>query len=597
MYVAPNSIIHLIKGVKIDANYTNTIYFSTQAEQQQYFSSKVDSTLDEQSYVRKTRGVIRVNMPISSVYGVSYLMYRNSSFENKWFYAFVTDYEYVNNETTEIYFRLDVIQTYLFDVTPLQCMVDRMHSVFTDIAGDNLIPENLDTGEYNYTEHSQDNDLILWQGDWDICVFTTLNNDGSAQSTVDGQIMGGLYSGLNMYRFQTAAQVNAYLTRVSQCGAEASVVSICMIPRALLDLDTDTYDYTFNFGDMVGDYRPRNKKLLTAPWRGLYVTNGQGGVASYSYEYFNTFSQGTASFRLSFSLGANSDCMLQPVGYKGGARQFGVELTAFPQCAYTTDAYKSWLARNAGYLTLNQTTLQAQNQYQNLQASYSARAAEIGNERANAQAALGTGGSLLTGAGRGISAASAAASVGTKALGAAGALLGMLFNVGQYGMNKGFNDALLQNTQGQISAQIGYNNAMLALQLQNLMQQKHIAEITPPSFHGQSIGSASKLNGDFGYHVGEYHAKEQFVERADTFMDLFGYKQNGVLVPFRKARKHWTYLKTAGAAFENRSVPEDDFTAIEAIYDGGLRWWTNGDEIGDYIALRDDNACLANPEV
>lgn len=580
MYIAPSSDIYLISGIKFDNSYRDTIYFDTASAQNTYFMSKVRYHLDNNSYVRKTRGKLKVGLPIGQIYGINYMAFRNPDFENKWFYAFVNDYEMVNNETTELSFEIDLIQTYMFDYSLYQCMVQRHHTT-DDTVGANLVPENLDTGEYVFDESiSQNDNKILWDGAWDICIFTTLNNDGSAQSSVDGTIMGGLYSGLNLHRFSTSqiADVNDYLTHVSQCGAETSVVAIVMLPAVLLDLNTDVYLFNVPRGDKQGElktYTPRNKKLLTAPFYGIYATNGQGAVASYNFEDFIAPEQVT--FSLAFSLGVNADCMLQPLNYRGNARQYGLELTGFPQCAYTTDAYKAWLARNGAFLALNQTELQLQSAYATQQAQFGLTSAGIQNDYAQRSAGynmLGSGLGMLSGIIMGAVTANPLAIVGSIASGIGG--------MANTGLSMSTSQRQYENTAAQTAAQKAYINQSLQLGIQRIAAQKHAAALTPPSFHGQSVGSANKLNGDFGYHVGEYRIKQQFAQRIDDYFDMFGYAQDVIYLPMRKVRAAWTYVQTAAGNFDNRTVPEDDMSAIISLYNSGIRFWVDGDKIGDY---------------
>lgn len=620
MYITPDSTVKLIKGLRISP--VDTGFFADATTQENYFSSKAFVTLTDYTVIKHTKGLIYVNLPIGRVYGTSYMMFKNTSFENKWFYAFVTNYEYVNNDTTAVFFTLDVNQTYLAgtDYILLESMVSRMSEPLADNAGQNIIAESLDTGEMLFEEVSDPN--LLWTGDWKICVFTTLNNNGDAQSSVDGQMMGGVYSGLNMYEFSTDASgvqaVNNYLSQVSACGAENSVVAIVMLPDVLLRMNTNSYTYTFSINnhiDNASGYTPRNKKLLTSPFKGIYVTNGQGVVASYAIEYFT----GQPSFTLRFSLGCVGDCMLQPSNYKNGARQFGVELSGFPQCAYTTDGFKAWMARNANILAINQTMLETQTGYANQQIAIQQTSAQqtvdlsLGANNLTQKNIANTG-ALNT---RNAQMAPVYSLMGGSFAGATQNLMKTGDWVGQNALEREnlvntLGISMIQadqlrndfaNSSAQRALATAQNNDMLALQTQMIAAQKHVASLTPPSFHGQSVGNANKLSGDFGYHIGIFHAPENFVRNADDFFDAYGYAQNRIMPPYRKTRKWWTYLKTAGLNVVNLNVPDEDMKAIKALYDAGVRWWTNIDTIGGYydfvpntsVRYNEDNVPLSTP--
>ena len=147
MYIAPNTNIKILKDVPLEPSYENTLYFSSISAQTNYFSSKAKYTLTQNTYQRVNRGVIRVGIKAESLYDCNYVMFQNAGYGNKWFYAFILKVEFVNNTTADVFFDVDVMQTYFFDYTLKECLIERQHSE-TDVAGDNLVPENLETGEY-----------------------------------------------------------------------------------------------------------------------------------------------------------------------------------------------------------------------------------------------------------------------------------------------------------------------------------------------------------------------------------------------------------------------------------------------------------------
>lgn len=127
-YIVPNSTIYLFTRnntaeIPFDVNHENTIVFSSLAEQQTYFENIPHAVLSAQSYQRSGKGRIKISPPsislndnaIGTFYDSNYLAFKNTSFENKWFYCFVDKAEYVNNNTVEIFYHIDVIQTYMFN--------------------------------------------------------------------------------------------------------------------------------------------------------------------------------------------------------------------------------------------------------------------------------------------------------------------------------------------------------------------------------------------------------------------------------------------------------------------------------------------------
>lgn len=153
-YIQPNSTLKLFKSIPFDPNYENTIIFDSKNNQETYFNSMNGIVLNSQSYTRVNKGVIKVaqssvlnDNAIASFFECNYLAFKNTSFENKWFYAFVDRVEYINNNCVSIMWHIDVIQTFMFDWTFEDCLIEREH-VTDDSFGKHTLPEGLETGPY-----------------------------------------------------------------------------------------------------------------------------------------------------------------------------------------------------------------------------------------------------------------------------------------------------------------------------------------------------------------------------------------------------------------------------------------------------------------
>lgn len=586
MYIAPNSTIILCRGLKIDNSYTDTIYFSSSSAQYNYFVSKAVVTLNNNTYVRKGLSRIRVGVPIGSIYNCNYLMYRNQSFENKWFYAFITSVEYVNNQTTDVTFDIDVLQTWMFNYSPSQCFVDREHSS-TDNPGDNLINEGLDTGDYMFRNIPIFDSTFT---DKVICVASTLNNDGD-DTDVDGSIYGGMYSGLTIRTYPLsnsgAKTVTDFLEKASKAGHENSIVSIFVAPSKFVEGNgiqgensSDNYSISRPraLGGYGDEYVPRNKKLLTYPYVGLYLFNSQGASEELKYELFNDPTD--INFTLWASGGAAPNAIVIPTGYDsyggGYAQQYIMEISGYPQCAWTTDTYRAWLAKNQPFLSLGAEEISTTTEYKagsleiagkkdkaNTIAGVANRVANVA-EDISSTVGYATSMSGLTNPG---TAVANAVNSGINAANQAGQAANDIY---QYEQNK-----------AQRTMDAAYNNSMAQINMERLNAQKEVARMNPPSYHGSSTGNARLYVDQFK--IGAYHftIRSQFARRIDDYWDLFGYKTNRVKIPNRAVRPHWTYCKTQGCTFSG-SVPNEDMGQIRALYDGGIRWWKNGDEIGNF---------------
>ncbi len=74
-------------------------------------------------------------------------MYQNENYSNKWFYAFITNMRYVNDNMTEITIATDVFQTWQFNLNYKKMFVEREH-VNDDTVGLHTVPENVELGDY-----------------------------------------------------------------------------------------------------------------------------------------------------------------------------------------------------------------------------------------------------------------------------------------------------------------------------------------------------------------------------------------------------------------------------------------------------------------
>ena len=148
MSTFPNSTITLYSGVKLSNDQNDTFYFDSPSSQETFFNnlSRI-SVLSNQYRIEPTKNVIKIELPYSSVYKVNYMRFKNTSYENKWFYAFVTKIDYINETTSAITYEIDYIQTWFFNYEIDECFVEREHTI-TDRIGEHIEPEKLALGEY-----------------------------------------------------------------------------------------------------------------------------------------------------------------------------------------------------------------------------------------------------------------------------------------------------------------------------------------------------------------------------------------------------------------------------------------------------------------
>lgn len=147
--------IRLLSGVPFSNDYKHTRWFDTVDQQANYFNGRPATHVMDEANFQRIEGKLFVacNKSIDDLWNVCYLMFRNTSYNNKWFYAFVTKLEYVQKNTTYVHFEIDVLQTWRFQFNFKPSFVIREHCPLWNSDGSpviNTVDEGLDYGtEYD----------------------------------------------------------------------------------------------------------------------------------------------------------------------------------------------------------------------------------------------------------------------------------------------------------------------------------------------------------------------------------------------------------------------------------------------------------------
>lgn len=365
MYVQPNNRLVLLRNVPMDKEYENTMWWIDVATQTNTMLSFAKYTYTPTTYQRVNKNTCRVNHVADELYDVNYMMFQNTNFGNKWFYAFVDKVDYINDAVAEITYTLDEIQTWYFDFTPLYSFVERCHSATDDI-GDNIVDEPVECGEYvvNEMKHPTQMDEMC------AIILTVIDAGGTIQST-DVKVIDKVLSGCSgrAFLFGTTAQkqaINAYLDTYIQDPNQ--VVAIYLLPKYMVvgvgnipDNGLELGNFTssglllsgndlpqINSNTQLDGYTPRNKKLLTYPYNYLTVSNNNGQSLNLRYEFFDLLS---ATCQIDFCASLPVSAKLYPRGYKGlgSSGDYVYEsltLDNYPMCSWNADYFKAWVAQN-----------------------------------------------------------------------------------------------------------------------------------------------------------------------------------------------------------------------------------------------------------
>lgn len=548
--IVPNSEVFILKNVPLEPSFDHTIWFDSADQQATAFTTyALAFYFDKVSYQRYPRPYITLDKTVDELLGCNYLMFRNTGYGEKWFYAFITQVEYISNTTSRIYYTIDPMQTYLFDVNVEQCFVEREHAM-TDAIGDNLIPESFELGEYVYDADYFPN--LFLKTNYVICILATWkavyeDNKWVIKDASTGGVGGvdsGIYTGLtkNLCEYDPAnpkactEKANAIIEAATKANKADGIVSITMYPKFFMnwsitgDLATGLVPHTVNsipaFTGTFDGYRPKNNKLYTAPFCGVYVDNLQGNAANYAYEYF---SNRKPTFNIVGVVNGNLECASIPLNYKGLPTNFQESLImgGFPQCAWNVDTFKAWIA---------------QNKY--------AIAAGVANTAIDTVKQVA---GAVAGAGLASAATGAAAQAG---------------NVSQFAGGYANQMAAQQNLTEVNAATSG---DVLSKTI-NLVAQVKTASTQPNHARGQQSSSVFCAMGYQGFHYMPYRIKGQFARIIDDFFSMYGYKTNRLKVPNRNGRKAWNYVKTCGCTLTG-SAPADATAALVQIYDRGITFW------------------------
>lgn len=123
MAITPHTNVFLLK-CPLTLSNKHQITFSNASSQHNYFLSLPKLEIDDCQYQRKDN-IIRYPAHIDSIINYNYCMYQNENYSNKWFYAFITNMTYRNDNMTEITIATDVFQTWQFDLVYKQSFVER----------------------------------------------------------------------------------------------------------------------------------------------------------------------------------------------------------------------------------------------------------------------------------------------------------------------------------------------------------------------------------------------------------------------------------------------------------------------------------------
>lgn len=555
MNFQPETVVRLLSNVPLSLNETNQLWFDTITAQQTYFSGKVSRTYNQFTYQRKERNYVAVETNAELLYNVNYMMFQNSNFANKWFYAYVTEIEYKNHNTSWVYYEIDPFQTWLFELNFKQSFIEREHTPRYNADGTpviNTIDEGLNYGsEYKIIDDSSYKNY----GDTIFILVTSKDYlhklpDGLERPFPEniGNVPQGFFnyifpislSGYKEYTYKNFSLMSwaEFYDKLNQDTAfVGKVVNLTLLDFVPLNVSVDNANANITNMDNVSLYNARNDLGLTGSI--LYINDG--AFTPSVIDCGNKYS--------SFPNYAESKLLMYPYSYTkvtdmrgnefdiknehitGQDLKFSVRGSIAPQCktAYEVVNYKDKTNLLDGIINNNVSSMAIIDDYT---AAYLQ-----GNQNV-----------LMTGAA--VNVVSSIASI-----------------VG---------NSMIGNIGGAVSSGVGGITDILMLNAKMKDIDNH-----PSNLRNQG----NNYNFDFankytGIRIIKYTVTDEYQKILTDFFKMYGYKVNRVKVPNLHTRQSWNYVKTVDCTIL-ANIPQDDLNSIKQMFNKGITLWHNTD-VGNY---------------
>ena len=542
--ITPQGSVYLCK-TPLENDYQHQLTFANANAQLTYFNSKISYTCNDVTYIKKDNQIV-VDLPIDTIITCNYLFYKNTGFTTKYYYCFITNMEYVNENATRITFETDVYQTYMFDIVYKKSFVEREH-VNDDTIGVNTTHEGLETGEYvinnfeNLDEYGGSGHVVIGVTRLpdDIYSLQCFEDPDTHKLHAKDTTYNGIYSGLFYIVFEYNQDASNFIAYMDLEGLADDIVNVFIVPESIYNTTTwntqtiDRYfpivdltlDLSFNYkilptsvseevmlsaksvtiNSTLDGYTPKNNKMFTKEFNYMYLTNNNGSDVTYAYE---DFINNAPSFRVIGAVSPGCSIRLLPCDYKkwntttyptynNNTLTFGITGGKYPTCSWRTDTYTNWLTQNSVNYAMSK---------------------------------IGDAGSIAL----------------LSAINPFGAVLG---------------------TVGIVS---------------ELLQEKVKRETTPLQAKGNvNTGDVTYACGMTNFSCYQMSVRYEFGKRIDDYFSTYGYKVNEIKVPNVTGRTYWNYVKTVGCNLEG-DIPQEYINKLKEMFNNGVTLWHDTTKFLDY---------------
>lgn len=614
MNYTPQTEVHLLSNVPFNYNYNNVMDFNSVSEQTTYFLNKSKIQFADLTYQRVNNNSINLEIAYEDLYDINYMMFQNDKIPGKWFYAFITAYDFVSPKVTRISYQIDCYQTWLFEMKWQSTYVEREHTKRFNNDGTpviNTLDEGLAYGEDYKTVYKRkcNNDNIIWLvAITKLPMHMILSGGGTAAPSNIGGVRNPLFFTLLPLDLDNeGVTINGNrpdYTNILLLGQDeqttGQLVSLYYTPYVpfeytlsnnndLTVTDPNIHIYTekgYSYMEynefMYNRWIPKNytvsnnmytdimpnyseSKLLMYPYTVIELTDMKGNTVTLKPQNFDSKS---LVFQTRGSISTQPKTAIYPVNYlgntSGGVVDFTGGIIDNTICDVPiVDDY------TASYMQANRNSIATTNKY----ALDNANRGIIQNNAVNNLQNVMMDKQqqyMESDTGWGF-----AKNLFNMKIGSA---IETGYNLKkEYDLSQGQRLAMNQNND--IANHNLRVNAMQAIG----MTQAKLNDINniPPTV--SNLGNNTMFDTgwkNMHYYVMIKTVRDEYAEQLTNYFKMFGYKVNKLEVPNTKSRKYYNYIKTVDANIIG-NIPSNDLNTIKGIFDKGVTIW-HTENVGNY---------------
>lgn len=549
--IAPNTVVHLL-NVPIEEDQQNQMDFANVSAQSAYFISKVvlgqSYANGDFTYQRKDN-IIRIPAEYDALQSVNYVMYQNTYYNNKWFYAFVTKKEYINANMTALYIKTDVFQTWQFDWVLKQSFVAREH-VADDTVWTHTLAEPINEPEYAYNSlYSLTYDSTPGNSNtnWVYCIYATpRDNSNDIRPAVEVQ---GTYVEITNYTighmrspgylfgspdYNNLKELMQDLIRKNYLiSYTITIPASHVVGYDAVELSGGTFDPTLVhpyriYGDAttseidyvnlsaintttINGHTVRNKKLNCYPYRYIQLTDDNTQSVDLKYEFLNPVHDSANNWRSAFSIrktaGSSPVTICYPTVYESKTFDYskGIALSSYPPVPFAIDYYSQYAALHKASMAVER--------------------------RKETNKLLG----------------------------------GMIGSVTSAATSYFTGDSI-----GVMSGMLGMDNNML--DYQSYLAKYEDMKNHPPSVNNAPTGEPNYYANGLRFRLYDVYPTQEYMEYIDKFFDFYGYNVSVVKTPQFTSRTYWNYIETKNINIDG-NIPQEDIQELKHIFNSGITVW------------------------